>query len=344
MRQSQVSSTRLKAIHSAQAAGRDKIQALPAGDISDQIVDQFSLRLHESPRRLIQRRLAAPLLKLQQSSAQRKLEIRLSFPYHLLSIGERFAEDASRSVLLRLIRGHKIDRVLIPGCYLASEDVQFWLRRGVHRLDGVDVYCLSKRWQEIMPQLRSHFQSEVHFRQASIEDLPFPDGTFDLVATSEVMEHVRNLRAAMRETARVLRPGGWAWHSFGPLYFTFGGDHCITAYGSAAGYDHILLDESAYQARITSQSFFDTQRDPNSAFWAKQQQFSFATAQDYLAVFSEHFDIQHVLVKISTEGLNFRQTYRSDWQRLIDVGVAEEDLLVKSLIVILKRRANEPVS
>jgi SAM-dependent methyltransferase len=38
--------------------------------------------------------------------------------------------------------------------------------------------------------------------------LPFPDGVFDRVIASEVLEHIPDDSAAMRELARVLRPGG----------------------------------------------------------------------------------------------------------------------------------------
>lgn len=38
--------------------------------------------------------------------------------------------------------------------------------------------------------------------------LPFPDGCFDRVIASEVLEHIDDDRAAVAELARVLRPGG----------------------------------------------------------------------------------------------------------------------------------------
>jgi len=39
-------------------------------------------------------------------------------------------------------------------------------------------------------------------------DLPFPDGSFDRVIASEVLEHVPEDRRAIAELVRVLRPGG----------------------------------------------------------------------------------------------------------------------------------------
>ncbi len=40
------------------------------------------------------------------------------------------------------------------------------------------------------------------------EPLPYPDGAFDLVTCSEVVEHLENYRALLREAHRVTKPGG----------------------------------------------------------------------------------------------------------------------------------------
>lgn len=44
--------------------------------------------------------------------------------------------------------------------------------------------------------------------QASAEDLPFPDDSFDVVYSSHVLEHVRSESKALEEMKRVLKPNG----------------------------------------------------------------------------------------------------------------------------------------
>ena len=40
--------------------------------------------------------------------------------------------------------------------------------------------------------------------------MPFADGTFDLVLCNHVLEHIEDDQVAIKELARVLRPGGIA--------------------------------------------------------------------------------------------------------------------------------------
>lgn len=45
-------------------------------------------------------------------------------------------------------------------------------------------------------------------RNEDVTRLTYPDASFDLVLSSDTLEHVPDFRAALRETRRVLRPGG----------------------------------------------------------------------------------------------------------------------------------------
>lgn len=74
-------------------------------------------------------------------------------------------------------------------------------RYGVHGT-GVDISQLAmRRVLEFNPL-------ELRFLLADAERLPFADGAFDRVISFDVLEHLPNQRAALREAARVVRPGG----------------------------------------------------------------------------------------------------------------------------------------
>src|SRR5512133_3624477 len=48
----------------------------------------------------------------------------------------------------------------------------------------------------------------IDYETASGEDLPFPDGRFDIVLCCDVLEHVNDVGRVIAEIARVLKPGG----------------------------------------------------------------------------------------------------------------------------------------
>ena len=74
-------------------------------------------------------------------------------------------------------------------------------------LTAQDYYCMDYR-EEFCKSLRKSFPPE-HVLCGNIEQrLPWPDGFFDRVVVIHVLEHLRNLPAALAEIHRLLRPDG----------------------------------------------------------------------------------------------------------------------------------------
>lgn len=78
---------------------------------------------------------------------------------------------------------------------------------------GVDELVLARERQARMPELAGR----TLFSEGTGEQLPFPDGTFGAVLLHDVLEHVSDWRAVLREVRRVLAPGGVAYVK-GPSY------------------------------------------------------------------------------------------------------------------------------
>jgi hypothetical protein len=152
---------------------------------------------------------------------------------------------------------------------------------------------------------------------------------------------MRNIKAIVEE-ARVLKSAGFALFSFGTLYYSFGADHCIGAYGLSAGYGHLHLDGLQYRKRIADHGFFETATgNSDLGFWVVNDQFSFANAAEYLERFTTRFYIACVGIKISNQGLVYRARFPERWKRLTSAGIHQADLLVKGLIVVLRKPVRE---
>ena len=106
--------------------------------------------------------------------------------------------DLRRAFLLGELRPG--DRVLDLGS--GAGDFTAEIARAGGRVTGVEVA------EAAIAKARSRHR-ELEFRLAPIEGpLPFDDGAFDLVWTSEVIEHVADTARWLSELRRVLVPGG----------------------------------------------------------------------------------------------------------------------------------------
>lgn len=80
--------------------------------------------------------------------------------------------------------------------------------------DGVGVDPLADHYRDLFPQ----WQGRARTLAVGGEDLPFPDASFDVVISDNVVDHALDPRRIVEQIARVLAPGGL-------LYFTVNVHH-----------------------------------------------------------------------------------------------------------------------
>lgn len=108
-----------------------------------------------------------------------------------------------RELVLELLGDVAGRDVLDVGC--GDGDLAVTLRKHHAWVSGIDAS------QAMIDAARARAQAEstdIAFEVARAEQLPFPDGRFDIVAAVTVLCFVKDAASVFRETARVLRPGG----------------------------------------------------------------------------------------------------------------------------------------
>lgn len=139
-----------------------------------------------------------------------------------------------RNTLLELAAVTAGETVLDVGCGTGTLALAMASRPDSGRVIGIDA---SGEMIDVARKKAGKANGDVDFQVALIEQIPFPDATFDLVTSSLMLHHLPAdlKRAGLAEVRRVLKPGGrfvvmdFARDSHSPL------GHLLSVLGRGSG-------------------------------------------------------------------------------------------------------------
>ena len=124
----------------------------------------------------------------------------------LKHLREHWWDDAFTGFLQDTLQPKAGRRILDVGCGTGTAEVHL-ARLRLSQVELVAVDLLPERAATARSAARSH-NMRARFAAADASALPFPDATFDSAFCVAVLQHIGDVPRAVREMARVTRPGG----------------------------------------------------------------------------------------------------------------------------------------
>jgi SAM-dependent methyltransferase len=224
-------------------------------------------------------------------------------------------------------------RLLLQGAGTGWE-VPTWAVLRPKQIVALEMYSFASSWKEIRSQVQT-----ASFVRGSLEDIPTRPGSFDMVASDAVFEHCRDLKAVAKEALRVLRPGGWLYATYGPLWYCWGGDHYSGRGGLQNGFNHVCLDSARYQDYFQSHLQFGEDAQSGGRY-VTLDLFSKLRTEQYLDIYrSVGFQVRVLILELCERSLEFRGRWPERFKEVLEKnpGVTADDLLIKVNFVLLEK-------
>ncbi len=113
----------------------------------------------------------------------------------------------ARIILGHALKASKQSKVLDAGCGYGLYSLSL-AQEGFNAIDAVDIDAGRIATLERMFTEQPNLASKINLKVGSLTALPFEDNSYDMIICSEVVEHIKDDTAAVRELSRVLKPGG----------------------------------------------------------------------------------------------------------------------------------------
>lgn len=166
-----------------------------------------------------------------------------SFSFSGMEVLEIGAHDGATAFALALIGAKRVLAVDMAAYYLTQTPGGEVTEQTISEKNA-ELAGLRNAYAKVVGQ---EVAGRVSFQEDDICSSLVPSSSMDIMVSFEVLEHLTHPWAAFREMARILKPGGIAFHEYNP-FFSFNGGHSLCTLDFPWG--HVRLDAKDFRKYV----------------------------------------------------------------------------------------------
>lgn len=266
-----------------------------------------------------------------------------SFDYNFIkpdtiTLGQKGAgKEIFFKTISRKIRPPKV--ILHFGCGLGDELMLSAKYFNPTHIIGCDYFNYGKAWSYAKETIKKKYEVEVSFFQVDLRNpIPSDIPKADLLISISVLEHLIKMDDSLERLKKFLKPGGNFASIWGPMWYSFSGDHIAAELGVQHGFDHILLYPERYFEFYKSHPRNIQTFERGEKSWLELGLCNFALYNEYMQSLNFHFGSpKYLLWTLSNEAINFKKHYPDKWSEALQKNcfISELDLILTCASIII---------
>lgn len=263
--------------------------------------------------------------------------------YSNLTLPSKGFSDEARKKKLNSIKKIEKKSMLCVGCGNGFE-LLGWLKFNPSSIKAIDIFNYSSSWKRINKYINEKkFNTRIKFSQKNILNIN-EKKKFDFIISDAVFEHLKDFDKVISHCVKLLKDDGIIYASYGPLWFSYGGDHFSGRDSLNHGLNHLILNKnqySKYYKKNITKIKDEIKYYGSGGLFVKEKLFSKKSGNEYMDTFKKNNLISaYTVLEFCPIGLNLMKNNIILGKKILKKykKLHIEDLYLKSQIVYLKKK------
>jgi SAM-dependent methyltransferase len=210
--------------------------------------------------------------------------------------------------------------VLCFGCGLGYETLLIARFLRPQAILGIDFFNYARAWSFMKAKIELSCKAKVEFAQIDLRSAKAVDSLpkFDMVISNAVLEHLQDMDDNFISLKQLLNPQGYFASQWGPMWYSYSGDHIAAELGFDAGFEHVRLSPEEYMEFYKSHPRNRDTVARGEPTWLELGLHNYRRYDEYIGAIQTSFGpIRWLKWQLSPEAFRWRDGRQEDWNQML---------------------------